>query len=77
MTNTSKLKGRMAEKGYTLTDLSKTVHLSRPSLRNKINGEVDFKVSEIERLCDALEIKRGEVVGYFFAANVPKMETRI
>ena len=77
MTNTNKLKGRMAEKGYNLTELSEAVHLSRPSLRKKINGDVDFKVSEIERLCDALEIKRGEVVGYFFATSVPKMETRV
>lgn len=77
MTNTSKLKGRMAEKGFTLTELSETMHLSRPCLRKKINGDVDFKVSEIERLCDALEIKRGEVAGYFFASSVPKMETRL
>ena len=75
MTNTSKLRGKMAEKGYTLSDLSKAVNLSRPCLRKKINGDVDFRVSEIERVCSALDIKRGEVIGYFFASDVPKMET--
>ena len=77
MTNTNKLKGRIAEKGYNLSTLSKAVHLSRPCLRRKINGETDFKVSEIERVCDTLGIRRDEVMTYFFTHDVPKMETRL
>lgn len=75
MTNTNKLKGRIAEKGFNLSTLSEAVHLSRPCLRRKINGEVDFKVSEIERICETLGIRREEVMIYFFTSDVPKMET--
>ncbi len=76
MTNTSKLKGRMAEQGYTLSSLSEELHISRPSLRKRINGTADFKVSEIENLCSVLKIPISEVGNYFFTHDVAKMETR-
>lgn len=75
MTNSSKLKGRMAEKGYTLSSLSETLHMSRPSLRKRIIGTADFKASEIERLCVALDISIDDVGIYFFTNNVPNLET--
>lgn len=75
MTNTSKLRGRIAEKGYTLTKLSEAVNISRPCLRSKINGSSDFKVSEIERICSVLEISMLDVGDFFFSVDVPKMET--
>lgn len=76
MTNTSKLKGRIVEKGYTLVSFSEAVNISRPCLRKRINGEVDFKASEIERVCSVLDISSTEMAEYFFTCGVPKMETR-
>lgn len=75
MTNSSKLKGRIAEKGYTLSSLSEAVKMSRPCLRKKINGLTDFKVSEIEKVCSVLEIPHAEIDIYFFTVDVPKMAT--
>ena len=75
MTNTSKLKGRITEKGYNLTSFSEAVHISRPCLRKRINGLADFKASEIEKICEVLEISRSDMCSYFFTVNVPKMET--
>lgn len=75
MTNTRKLKGRMAEKEYSLTLLAERMHISRPALRAKINGLSEFKVSEIENVCYLLEIKPSDMQQYFFAANVPTLET--
>ncbi len=75
MTNTSKLKGRIAEKGFTLSSLSEAVHISRPCVRKKINGTVDFKASEIERMCEVLEISKNDLCTYFFIADVPKTDT--
>lgn len=67
MTNTNKLKGKIAECGYTLTSLSDEMKISRPALRNKINGASDFRVSEIDKLCSVLSIERSEISSYFFA----------
>lgn len=74
MTNTCKLKGRIIEKGYTLEKFAKQIDLSRPALRKRISNEVDFKVSEIEKIMSALDIPRTEVAEYFFVTSVPKME---
>ncbi|MBE6555771.1 MAG: DUF739 family protein [Ruminococcaceae bacterium] len=75
MTNTSKLKGRIAEKGHTLTSFSGAVGISRPCLRKRINGFADFKVSEIERICTVLNIAKAEIGDYFFVNEVPETET--
>lgn len=75
MTNTSKLKGKIAEKGYTFSSFADAVNISRPALRKRINGTADFKVSEIERVCSVLDIARAEISDYFFTQDVAKMET--
>ena len=75
MTNTSKLKGKIAEKGYTFSSFAEAVNISRPALRKKVNGTADFKVSEIECVCSVLDITRAEISDYFFAQDVAKTET--
>lgn len=77
MTNSNKLKGRITEKGYTLSSFAEAIHLSRPCLRKRISGQSDFKASEIETICNLLDIPHTEMCNYFFAANVLNMETRI
>lgn len=67
MTNTKKLRGSMSEHGYNLSTLAKAMGLSRPTMRSKIEGNKDFKVSEIKTLCALLEIKPADVLDYFFA----------
>ncbi len=67
MTNTNKLKGRIVEKGYTLSRFSLEMGISRPCMRKKINNKTDFKASEIEKICTALEISNNELSEYFFA----------
>lgn len=66
MTNSKKLKGRIVEKGYTLSGFSDAIHISRPCFRKKVNGESDFKSREIEKICVLLDIPRTEMVDYFF-----------
>lgn len=76
MTNSSKLKGRIAEKGFTLSSLSEAVHISRPCLRKRIEGVADFRASEIQNMCTVLEIPQNEMCNYFFTVNVPKTDTK-
>lgn len=76
MTKTNKLKGRMVELGYNISSLSIAMSLSRTSLRSKINGTTDFKVSEIKKMCTMLEIPLSDVGIYFFGECVPNKETQ-
>ena len=68
MTNSNKLKGKIVENGYTLSSFSDAISLSRMSLRRKLNGEADFRVSEIEKICLLLGIERSEISNYFFTS---------
>ena len=42
----SVLRGEMAKHGLTLAEMAKVLELSSVSLSNKINGRVDFTLSE-------------------------------
>ena len=72
MPNTAKLRGKIAEAGFSLSSLSRECGISRPSLRAKITGRTDFRSSEIERLAGILGIEQSEILVYFFAPAVPK-----
>lgn len=75
MADTSRLKGRIVEKGFTITSFADKVGISRQSLGKKLNGSRDFTVSEIFGICEALNITRPEIGDYFFTPKVPKTET--
>lgn len=75
MTNGMKLKGKIVECGYNVSTFSEAMGMSRPTMRKKINGFTDFSASEIERACRLLSIPYDDVAVYFFATDVPKMET--
>ena len=75
MAETNKLKGRIVEKGFTVTRLAETIGLSRQSLGKKLNGLREFSVSEILSLCEVLGITRSEIDDYFFTPKVPKTDT--
>ena len=74
MSNSTKLRGRIVEKGYTLSKFAEAINLSRVSLRKKMNGESEFKASELERICDTLEIPPSQIDSYFFTNRVSKLE---
>lgn len=66
MKNNLRLKGRIVEKGYTLSSFAEVLGLSRASLRNKMSGVSSFRVSEVKKMCDLLDIEYSEVGDYFF-----------
>lgn len=66
MTNSLKLKGRIIEKGYTITTLSKEIGISYTSLSYKINNKREFNQREITSICNLLDIKDSERSSYFF-----------
>ena len=66
MKNNLRLKGRIVEKGYTLSSFAEVLGLSRAGLRNKMSGVSSFRVSEVKKMCDLLDIEYSEVGDYFF-----------
>lgn len=63
-TNTNLLRGKIIEKGYTQASIAKAIGITYQSFSKKINNLVPFKVSEIVRLCELLDIRDKDA--YFF-----------
>lgn len=53
---------RRNEKGYTLVELGRIVHMDKSNLSNIENGDVDVRMTTLLRLCDALEITLVDVL---------------
>lgn len=60
----AKLRGRIKEKGYTESSFADKLNISANTLRSKLNGKTQFKISEIKRIRFLLEID--SVEEYFF-----------
>lgn len=62
----TKLKGVLAEKGMSQKQLAETLRLSAVTVNQKINGTLEFTYTEVEIICDCLnvstEIFRGHKV---------------
>lgn len=65
--DSSKLRGRIVEKLGTIQEFAKQMGLSQPTIIEKLKGCVDFKVSEIVKACEILEIPSDEIKDYFFS----------
>ena len=52
-----KLKGKIAEKGKTQTDLAKKLNLSVQSFNAKLNGRAKFDIDEAKKLIEIWEIE--------------------
>lgn len=59
MLDTNKLRGKIAEAGYTQGELAKKIGISQNTLTRKLTGKRDFTVGEIDRICSALDITDG------------------
>lgn len=70
MTNTNKLKGKLAERGMTQSQLAEAIDISASSFSFKINNEVEFKVGEIKRIQNVLGLTRDERDTIFFGDDV-------
>lgn len=60
----SKLRGRIAEKGYSGRSLARKLGISEVTFRAKMNGQTDWKLSEIYFLKNLLDIE--DLEPYFF-----------
>ena len=64
MTNTNELRSLMARKGLTQNDVARILGISYQTFSYKLNNKVEFRVSEIEALCNLFDITDKDM--YFF-----------
>ncbi len=70
MTNTSKLQGKMREKGFSLVGLAGKMGLSATGLFNKVHNYQEFRVSEVQTIVTLLNLNKEETQEIFFSEKV-------
>lgn len=71
MTDTERLKEVIQKSGLKMQYLAKRLNLSYFGFSNKVNNVTEFKASEIDTLCELLQIKAlSEKERIFFAKRV-------
>lgn len=53
----NKLKGKIAEAGFSQRSLAEALGMSKNTLNAKVNGKVPFNTVEIEQICKVLGIR--------------------
>ena len=62
-----KLKLKIKEVFDTQDAFSKAMEMSRTALNQRLNGSVEWKMSEVAKVCDLLHIPLTDAHLYFFA----------
>ena len=70
MTDTQALMQAIQDSGLKKNAIAKQLGLTSYGFMRKVNGFTDFKVSEMEKLCEILEIKAAQRQRIFFAKVV-------
>lgn len=69
--NTNKLKGIIAEKGYTQRRLAKDTGVGLNHINDVLNNKISPRLSLVYKLCEVLEIHDIDlIVQVFFGDNV-------
>lgn len=68
MLNANLLKGKMIEKGFTQTTLAIAICMSENTLSSRLNGKSDFRIGEIDKICEVLRIDDGSQKAKIFLA---------
>lgn len=59
------LKDKIKEKGYILEYIAKELGISPVTLNSKIKGTCPFKLPELYKLVDVLDLKKEEILNIF------------
>ena len=71
MVNIAKLRGKMAEKGYTINKLAKEIGMNKATLYRKFAAEGDtFTIGEAGAIAETLALGATEAQEIFFAIGV-------
>ena len=62
----NKLRGKIREKFITEQNFAKVLNMNRACLSARLNRKTHWKLGEIQRIVELLDIKPGEIPSYFF-----------
>ena len=66
----NKLKGKIAEQGMNMTTFAKSIALDYSSLYRRLEGQVSFTVSDVEKITKVLHLENEDIVSIFFAKEI-------
>lgn len=75
MTDTKALREKIDDSGYKLRFIAKQLGITYQGFLKKINNETEFKATEIQTLCNLLNIDIQGKEQIFFTQNVDKTST--
>lgn len=70
MVNTTKLNSLIVSKGLKKRSIAQNLQITPASFNNKLYNRTEFKASEVESLCNILDIDINDIGRYFFARKV-------
>lgn len=70
----SKLLGKIKENGHTQKSVAEAIGISEGQFCQKFAGNYPFKQSDIQRLCDLLDIGTTDIGAYFFSPFIDKTQ---
>ena len=70
MTDYAKLKGLMAERGLTVTELAEKLGISRQATSDKINGKSPITLTDAQTIASTLKMTKTERDTIFFGERV-------
>ena len=76
MINTSKIRGRIVEKGKTIQSIAPKIPCSPYILGRKIANESPMNLEEASALCDELDIKEEEFTEFFLQKELQKCNNK-
>ncbi len=74
--DTQKLRGKMAERGYTITALSKDVGVDRNTLSGYLKNPEKFTYGVLIKIAHILFDSKEEAVSVFFADDLRKTQDK-
>ena len=60
------LKDKIKERGYILEYITRQLEISPTTLNSKIKGTCPFKLPEMYKIIDTLDLKKEEILNIFF-----------
>ena len=64
--NSQELKAEMVRKGYTIPILAEKIGISKKAFYCKLKGKSDFRLDEIKKIIDILELNHDKILFIFF-----------
>lgn len=72
MVDAEKLKQKIEDSGLKIGFIAGKLGLSHQGFLNKLNGEYSFKLDEIQKLCNTMNLSAEDRDSIFFADDVDK-----